>query len=75
MAISVFLCSDPWGDSPRRSFCYHPFESVDTSLTHHQSQAIKGCLFWGTATKAVTLNMYINSFLKDTDDWEESMEE
>lgn len=32
--------------------CYYPVQPMDTSLHHHQIQAIKGCLFWGVAKYA-----------------------
>lgn len=70
MGMSVFPCVVTLGVIVHEVLfvCHHPVEPMDTSLPHHQSQAVKGCLFWGAATKAGALNMYTSSFLTDIGD-------
>lgn len=39
--------AEPWGDSQLRTISLlAPFHPMNTSPTGHQSQSIKGCIFW-----------------------------
>lgn len=47
---------------------------MNTCLTGHQSQAIKGCILWMAVTNVSVPDVY-TSFLRDTDAlWEEQRE-